>query len=106
MEFEQAKQYRDNYIQDRKDAGSHVSDRNGLYISATIKDQGKTGKGFFHGCQHCIAQTAWILQSRWAPHTAFAQNKCKDEHSLSTRGVTKICQTTVVGHATMMNTRL
>ena len=44
MEFEEAQQYRDEYIQGKKDAGLQVSDRNGFYISSTIKDQGKTGK--------------------------------------------------------------
>lgn len=43
MEFEEAQQYRDEYIQGKKDAGLQVSDRNGFYISSTIKDQGKTG---------------------------------------------------------------
>ena len=43
MEFEEAQQYRDEYMQGRRDAGVQVSDRNGFYISKTIKDQGKTG---------------------------------------------------------------
>lgn len=43
MDFEEAKQYRDNYSQDRKDRGFAASDRNGMYLSSTIKDQGKTG---------------------------------------------------------------
>ena len=43
MEFEEAQQYRDDYIQDKRNAGLQVSDRNGFYMSSTIKDQGKTG---------------------------------------------------------------
>ena len=43
MEFEEAQQYRDEYIQGKRDAGLQVSDRNGFYISSSIKDQGKTG---------------------------------------------------------------
>ena len=44
MDFEEAQKYRDEYIQGKKDAGLQVSDRNGFYISSTIKDQGKTGR--------------------------------------------------------------
>ena len=43
MDFAEAKQYRDNYIQDRQDRGFPASNRNGMYISSSIKDQGKTG---------------------------------------------------------------
>ncbi len=51
MDFAEAKQYRDNYIQDRKDRGVPVSNRNGMYISSSIKDQGKTGSS-----SHTLAQ--------------------------------------------------
>lgn len=57
MEFEEAQQYRDEYIQGKKDAGLQVSDRNGFYISSTIKDQGKTGKAI-----HDIH--SWVMNSR------------------------------------------
>ncbi|DBA83686.1 TPA: hypothetical protein ACH3X1_016793 [Trebouxia sp. C0004] len=43
MDFAEAKQYRDNYIQDRQDRGVPASNKNGMYISSSIKDQGKTG---------------------------------------------------------------
>lgn len=49
MDFAEAQKYRDEYIQGKKDAGLQVSDRNGFYISTTIKDQGKTG-GLSSGC--------------------------------------------------------
>lgn len=49
MEFEEAQQYRDDYIQGKRDAGLQVSDRNGFYISSTIKDQGKTGSLYVLG---------------------------------------------------------
>ena len=48
MGFEEAQKYRDEYIQSKKDAGLQVSDRNGFYVSSTIKDQGKTGS--LHTC--------------------------------------------------------
>ena len=43
MDFTEAKQYRDNYFQDRQDRGMPASNKNGMYISSSIKDQGKTG---------------------------------------------------------------
>lgn len=53
MDFAEAKQYRDNYIQDRQDRGVPASNRNGMYISTTIKDQGKTG-----GSSYTLAQVS------------------------------------------------
>ncbi len=51
MDFAEAKEYRDNYFQDRKDRGVPASNRNGMYISSSIKDQGKTGNS-----SHTLAQ--------------------------------------------------
>lgn len=53
MDFAEAKQYRDNYIQDREDRGVPVNNRNGMYISSSIKDQGKTGSS-----SHTLAQVS------------------------------------------------
>ena len=55
MDFAEAKEYRDNYFQDRKDRGVPASNRNGMYISSSIKDQGKTGIS-----SHTIAQMSQV----------------------------------------------
>ena len=49
VEFNEAKQYRDDFIQGKRDAGQFVSDKSGFYISSTIKNQGQTG------LSHCCA---------------------------------------------------
>ena len=46
VEFSEAKQYRDDFIQSKKDAGQFVSDKRGFYISSTIKNQGQTGLSY------------------------------------------------------------
>ena len=46
VEFSEAKQYRDDFIQSKKDAGQFVSDKSGFYISSTIKNQGQTGLSY------------------------------------------------------------
>lgn len=53
MDFAEAKEYRDNYFQDRQDRGVPANHRNGMYISSSIKDQGKTGIS-----SHTIAQVS------------------------------------------------
>lgn len=58
MEFEEAQQYRDEYIQGKRDAGLQVSDRNGFYISSSIKDQGKTGNLYALCHQHAVNSTS------------------------------------------------
>ena len=58
VEFEEAKKYRDDYIQDKMDAGQHVSSRNGFYMNKTIQNQGKTGSSF---CFWPVVQHALLL---------------------------------------------
>ena len=53
VEYDEAVKSRDDYIQSKKAAGLQVSDRNGFYISKTIKDQGKTGQ---HHCTYTLVR--------------------------------------------------
>ena len=46
VSWEAAKQYRDDYIKEKVESGSHPDSlrKNGFYLSTTTKDQGQTGK--------------------------------------------------------------
>lgn len=74
MGFEEAQKYRDQYIQSKKDAGLQVSDRNGFYVSSTIKDQGKTGR------LHTVVFKSALANSRNISDLSFT---CKSVTSLN-----------------------
>ena len=81
VEFEEAKKYRDDYIQGKKDAGQHVSSRNGFYINKNIQNQGKTGLSLcfyplysIRICSRCINLIAVACVAEMVPDISAFDN--------------------------------
>ena len=120
MDFEEAKQYRDSYIQDRKDAGVHLSDVHAsFYISSTIKDQGKTGRNFGTAalCSPILSRDPAVCSARvsvaYQPQTVSCLGRCQETGECHTcccvgcrTGLTHELTVTVLGDVTVHVSKL